>query len=323
MKFHEWVGLIQPSSEAHREIVKKHGIDACYGYAIKTAEKGTSAYFQAGVEQRWFRAVRPYYKVWPAIASALIKIPLTAPGSSMSLPCSPIVIRISEGSAATSVKAVLVDIIEYNDGEWIGWRRLSIFISVGTTWESICMAMKPGENMEQSLERAMKDSGRTDALPKYIYDAMRLTVAVCLLANDPSIVTPDVLEADKEKLATASEHEVQVLHEKARRRGKIGWSIGEAVEAMPHYRRPHFGIRHTGVGRGVPKIVPIKGAVVHRQKMSTVPTGFTLPDGREVEPGQGESGDNRAQVSAEHHVRTALAVADIRKAARKLRAKQT
>ena len=71
--------------------------------------------------------------------------------------------------------------------------------------------------------------------------------------------------------------------EKARKRGIVGWSIGKQYETCPHYRRPHFGIRHTGKGGAIPRIVPIKGAVVHNKKLTTVPTGYITPTGVEVE----------------------------------------
>jgi hypothetical protein len=53
--------------------------------------------------------------------------------------------------------------------------------------------------------------------------------------------------------------------EKAHRRGKIGWNVGRHIEVAPHYRRPHMALVWTGQGRTVPKIVPRRGSVVHRE----------------------------------------------------------
>jgi len=61
---------------------------------------------------------------------------------------------------------------------------------------------------------------------------------------------------------------------KAQRRGKVGWNVGRQIEVTPHVRRPHFAIRWTERGRAVPKLVPVKGSVVHRQLAEKVPTGF-------------------------------------------------
>ena len=62
--------------------------------------------------------------------------------------------------------------------------------------------------------------------------------------------------------------------EKAHRRGKIGWKIGDRIEVDPHFRRPHFAIRWCEEGRRVPRLRPIKGCIVHRHKATTVPTGL-------------------------------------------------
>jgi hypothetical protein len=42
----------------------------------------------------------------------------------------------------------------------------------------------------------------------------------------------------------------------------------------PHYRRPHLSLVWTGHGRAVPKIVPRRGSVVHREVVAKVPSGF-------------------------------------------------
>ncbi len=61
---------------------------------------------------------------------------------------------------------------------------------------------------------------------------------------------------------------------RARRRGKLGWNVGQRIEVMPHYRRPHPALVWTGHGRTVPRIVLRKGSVVHRDVLARVPTGF-------------------------------------------------
>ncbi len=109
---------------------------------------------------------------------------------------------------------------------------------------------------------------------------LRLCVAIALLSNDPGLVIPEVLNADQDKYAATGDLKYV---EKAKRRGVVGWSVGRDIESCPHYRRPHLAIRHTGPGRTVPRIVPVKGSVVHREKVTQVPTGYILPNGREVE----------------------------------------
>ena len=42
----------------------------------------------------------------------------------------------------------------------------------------------------------------------------------------------------------------------------------------PHMRVPHFAIRWTGKGRTKPKLVPVKGSLVNREKILPIPTGY-------------------------------------------------
>ncbi len=109
---------------------------------------------------------------------------------------------------------------------------------------------------------------------------VRTAITSLLLKGDPEFVKPDVLAADRYKFDQTGD--VKYV-EKAKRHGIVGWRIGEEFESMPHFRRPHLGLRWTGEGGKVPKIVPIKGAVVHRQKMTQVPTGYMTDNGVEVE----------------------------------------
>jgi hypothetical protein len=62
--------------------------------------------------------------------------------------------------------------------------------------------------------------------------------------------------------------------EKAHRRGKIGWDVGKHIEVIPHFRRPHMTLVWTGSGRAVPKIVPRRGSIVHREAVEKLPSGW-------------------------------------------------
>lgn len=109
-------------------------------------------------------------------------------------------------------------------------------------------------------------------------DCWRLLYGIALMAADPSIVEPAVLAADErraeEARAAGDQATLDRLVDKARRRGKNEWNVGRRLEVDPHYRRPHLGLRWTGEGGKIPRIVPVKGAIVHRQRMTAVPTGY-------------------------------------------------
>ena len=82
---------------------------------------------------------------------------------------------------------------------------------------------------------------------------------------------PDVLSDDRAKYEQSHD---QKFVDKAHRRGKVGWDVGWHVEVMPHYRRPHMTLVWTGRGRAMPRIVPRRGSVVHREVVEKVPMGW-------------------------------------------------
>lgn len=124
-----------------------------------------------------------------------------------------------------------------------------------------------------------------DALRKSFLAALKIGVSVLLLAGDQNIIQPDVLSKDRQRFDNLTDpEERQRLIDKARKRRIVGFRVGEQYESIPHYRRPHPALFHTGKGRTIPRIVFRSGCVVHRDKMTKVPTGYITPEGVEVEP---------------------------------------
>jgi len=98
-----------------------------------------------------------------------------------------------------------------------------------------------------------------------------LCCTLCLLDNDPSIISPDVLAKDRDRFERTGD---QKYVDKAHRRGEVGWNVGRHIEVSPHYRRPHLMLAWTGPGRAVPRVVPRRGSVVHREMVEKVPSGY-------------------------------------------------
>lgn len=101
---------------------------------------------------------------------------------------------------------------------------------------------------------------------------VRLAMGVMLLAADPRYCEPVLLNRDRDKLMTDTERQ-QAL-ERAKKRGNFGFDLGRDVEVSPHFRRPHFAIRWTGKGSAVPRLVPVKGAIINEGLITNVPTGY-------------------------------------------------
>jgi len=95
--------------------------------------------------------------------------------------------------------------------------------------------------------------------------------SLSFLENDFSAISPGVLADDRAKFEQTGD---QRYVDKAQRRGKVGWDVGRHIEVIPHYRRPHMALVWTGHGRVVPKIVPRKGSIVHREAVEKLPSGF-------------------------------------------------
>lgn len=96
----------------------------------------------------------------------------------------------------------------------------------------------------------------------------KLTLGLLMLAADPEFIEPIILKRDQGKTGDRKK-----MVERARRNGVFGFDVGGNMEVSPHFRRPHFAIRWTGKGAEIPKLVPVKGAVIHRDALA-VPTGF-------------------------------------------------
>lgn len=92
------------------------------------------------------------------------------------------------------------------------------------------------------------------------------------MTGDTEFAERLLLTKDEKRHPQGEDYERAV--ERAIRRGKNGWSIGKDWDSIPHFRRPHFGIRWTGKGGKTPKLVPIKGSFVKRSELAKVPTGY-------------------------------------------------
>ena len=177
--------------------------------------------------------------------------------------------------AEVSVRCILMG--DMNQGEGI-----SVLIDVGELMGEIGVPVytyrnfprKPGLTVQQSLaslgRNVFADVG-IQVPNSLVDDCVRLCCSLCLLENDPSIISPDVLADDRAKYEASGD---QKYVEKAHRRGKVGWDVGRSIEVIPHYRRPHMALVWTGHGRVMPKIVPRRGSVVHREAVEKLPSGF-------------------------------------------------
>ncbi len=259
-----------------------------YAMAIAdaVARESPQFYQQVKSERFWEESRKPYYNVWPSIVPMLTRLNLDLDSSLIQLPLKALCIRLPKHQNPMSfqwqdepheIRSILLS--EINDG--LG---LSLLIDIGETINNGVFQVplytyrnfprQEGLTVEQSLAGLGIGISAEDGvlIPEpLIDDCVRLCCSLCLLENDPSVIEPDVLSKDRAKFEDSAD---QRYVEKAHRRGKIGWNVGRRIEVAPHYRRPHMALVWTGRGRTVPKIVPRRGSVVHRELVQKVPSGF-------------------------------------------------
>lgn len=243
-------------------------------------------------EARWFALRRPYYSVWPHVVEGLSRVPLTVDAAKLRLPIDTLCIRFAKSDTPTfadvRLRSVLVQLVEippesqpgaatafWSVAADVGAKALSPYASERGVElpfpATFNIHLVPGTEFEQlltAIDGIYADLPSRQAALKF---AARIVAGCCLLASDPDIVVPDVLAADRQRYDETGDLKYV---EKAHRRGKIGWNVGARLEMDPHYRRAHLGLRWCGKGRTEPRIVPISGCLVKRQKLKEVPTGY-------------------------------------------------
>jgi hypothetical protein len=242
-------------------------------------------------EAKWYDNRRPYYKVYPCMVDALRKIKLDFNCECPAVPEGIISIRFAESHEpktddGNTIMSLLVHSDSKNDG-YTGEEKEKLFVQVTLKDNPEAYywfyfdTNPPNMTIEECLEQ------ETNALSKYKEVrklATRIALTTCMLADDPDIITTDVLSEQQGRYDIEKDETWKSrAEEKAKKRGIFGWSVGKNIEVTPHLRRPHLALRHTGPGGKIPKIVPVRGCAVKGNKLTHVPTGYMLPDGTEVE----------------------------------------
>jgi len=300
MKWYEWKTIRNQAEQMHgKQRVRQLGDSL-----LDRIQAPSHVRRMGAIEDTWVSLNRPYFSVWPVAMRALLKVKLDIPTSCVKLPLPAIVVKFGEGYEPAShdwkLQIMLVG-EELEPAPLVapgvpGLRIIALFKdSTGAVHvSSLVSLLYSDKTVEQALQLVRDSDDRilerikqyspekqADYLahsPPVGMDALcaQLVCGLCLLADDPSLITRDVLAADQHKVAAASPEQLERLVDKAVRRGKRGFSVGASWEQIPHYRRPHFGIRWYGPrdGQQTAKLVAISGAIVHRNKLSEVPTGY-------------------------------------------------
>lgn len=238
------------------------------------------------LDQHWDNIQRPYYNLWPVVVPMFLKVKLSVPCNCLRLPFSTFVLRLPKQAAPLvyqddrkHIRTITAIRGSTMPAEMSPLSIDQLLIEFQTSCPTLSEEEQAGTSVitfpliaDTTIEQMLTQSvGPVTLQLSAAAMVLRLCLGVCLLDNDPSIISPDVLDCDRLKY---DETKHQKYIDKAHRRGKVGWDIGKGLEVVPHLRMPHFGWRWTGPGGKIPKLVPIEGSIVHRNKLLEVPTGF-------------------------------------------------
>lgn len=251
-------------------------------------------------ELLWIKNLRPYYKVYPAILDSLCRLKLDVKYECPDIPQGQLSIRFAVGHEPGTKSGFKISSLFLANG--IGRRASKEFKMMIVAANVLNQDGKPDfvrfmidtipdnvKSIEESLEIGDPNNNTPSTNKGVQALATRIALTVCMLEHDPDIITPEILSKDEQRYRDESDEWKRKAEERARKRGKVGWSIGKKFQEKansPHYTNPHFAIRHTGPGGKIPKIVPVKGYWTGKDKLTKVPTGHMLPDGTEIEDGK-------------------------------------
>lgn len=278
MKFHEYFSIFD-RKKGLGELPRKTNAGEWYDSNMDSLGFFSGDKIAFAAEGLWYSLGRPYFSVWPLASESFQGIRLNGVSlNSMRLPLGSMLIRFPIGNepvvaSSYAIRSFLLEVVNdpYSQsrrylGASMEWHESSI--SSITKWS---MVNEFSENQEMESFIHNLDESQFPNRDEVFRFVIRHALAISLLANDPDLIEPDVLDRDREKWDRT--HDSAIV-ERAHRRGKKGWVIGRHMDVSPHYRRAHFGLRWTGQGHAIPKIVPVKGAIVRRKKLSEVPTGY-------------------------------------------------
>lgn len=116
---------------------------------------------------------------------------------------------------------------------------------------------------------------------------LRIAAMVSLLDQGNDLITPVLLEADKDAYANASDSQRRFFEERAaRKHGAVGWNLAggswhedyEKGLRSPHYVMPFLRLQPHGPGSQLRKIITVRGHFRGVNHLTEVPTGFEGPE---------------------------------------------
>lgn len=260
--------------------VEQGNFESLYAYDLKGALeiKDVLAAMRLQAELNWYRERRPYFNVYPLIEKKLLELNDSINASELHLPFKTIEVR-------TQKRTILL-------GD-TGTYFICVHEMPNGRYEEFAMS-KSGtlsEIANGSFQRVNSTWPKTDTGPSGLdkddrTECLFLAAGTCLLARDTSIVCPVILNNHRRDNMTPAEI-AEYAAKAVARSGRVGFDVGRDIERMKasaHYRNGHFAKFHVtsnhpmyppnATAHKVPIIQWRSGAVVNKDVVPTVPTGF-------------------------------------------------
>lgn len=223
----------------------------------------------------WKKEHCPYYRVYPGVMEALLKLNLSK------------LLDVDLCSLPFGLKTLSIEIPKDY------WEELGCTAVIIADYEKYYGVTHQGLNKDYGFNLINLTTLKDDIkrYNKFTNQFTKLIFGVLAIGENPDIVKPVVLRADEQKYQLTGDEK---YIEKARRRGVIGFDIGEAIPTKaqikkmieenelaieqgrkrPHIRLACLALVHTGKGRAIPKIIKRKGCFVNRDLLTKIPQGF-------------------------------------------------
>lgn len=305
MKFHEAIDTYDVIKNIRPEL-KRHGWERAYSdmieYDYRRAAVERNEYRLAEVqatllthyiEYHWRHLNRPFFNCYPVVANAIMEInsfstsfkDLTLPVSCVCIKLPSIMMHVGRRKITNIFTCFCVD-DECNKNAFAFAFRY--YLDNENESRGYANRVKLDGNVDDAIEQ-VKSLECGTGMSSSIVTALKISVACCILSSDNKMIERVILNRDIERGNTSGKSLEDAIA-RAARNGVNGWNIGRELEdartdrdsPCPHFRRHHFGIRHTGKGGTIPKLVPVKGCFVKPKSLMAVPTGYIMPDDTEI-----------------------------------------
>jgi len=279
MKFRKYVSFWDNPTLTRNTIFRKGGdrrsfMDRTEFYDYLTKNPGFTDFAdRASLEYGWLMNDQPYYQVYPCIVEMCEKLPLDTPVKPFVLPgvghpfgIQSLAIHFPD---TFGFRCMLFGLYKHNAEDGVQAALFAADTDPVEPRDPIAEGREPYDCNDGVFH--IKEGRTIGDIIESTGDSVPMRVIICLsLLLDPEL---NLLERDICKRDLGKPTTDEVLARALKRKG-LGWTLGREMDQTPHFRRPHWGIRWCGPGGKEPKLRPIKGAVVQRDKIESVPTGF-------------------------------------------------